>query len=110
MALVACILIPPEKVAFLFIFAYNSSMTLEQQILALIHKLPEAERVRVALTILKGVDPSQIEVNQDKEMAHPWETPEFFEELNKRLDDMVSGKDPGVLADQVFKDIAARLS
>jgi len=85
-------------------------MTVEQQeqhILSLIYKLPILQRVRLALTVLKGVSPEDIEVNKS---SSSWETPEFFAELDKRYDDMVSGKVPGIPADQVFQEIESDLN
>ncbi|MEO0468405.1 MAG: hypothetical protein AAF206_02200 [Bacteroidota bacterium] len=82
-------------------------MTVEQQeqhILALLYKLPILRRLRLALMVLQGIEPETVSLN-----PVDWETPEFFNELDRRHDDMVSGKDPGVSAEKLFNKIDTEL-
>jgi hypothetical protein len=80
----------------------------EQQILDLIYKLPILRRIRLALTVLKGVDVEQIEISQPTE-RESWESPEFFEELDQRHEAMLNGEDSGVPAEELFQQIGAKL-
>lgn len=57
----------------------------EQQILTWVHRLPILRRIRIALTILKGVEPSQIPVDETslEELIPP--TYKGEEELAQRI-------------------------
>ncbi|MEM6805010.1 MAG: hypothetical protein AAF696_26675 [Bacteroidota bacterium] len=66
-------------------------MTIEQreaQILSLVGKLPILRRIRLALTILKGVEPNQIPIQEEQEDLHI-NHPDYIEEeqLAQRLMD-----------------------
>ncbi|MEZ4826751.1 MAG: hypothetical protein R3C61_10740 [Bacteroidia bacterium] len=52
----------------------------EQQILSLIGSLPIFQRIRIALTILRGIAPEEIHPTVADEQM-PWETEEFIAEL-----------------------------
>ena len=81
----------------------------EQQALALIAELPIFQRIRLALTVLRGSEPETIRPSLD-EAARPWETKEFFAELDRRYEAMVDGTDPGIPAEEVLANISAELS
>ncbi len=62
----------------------------EQNILALLQNLPAFQQVRIALSILKTVDVSSVNISDSIE--DPWMTPELKEELDQRADEISSGK------------------
>lgn len=63
----------------------------EQHILTLVAGLPIFQRIRIALTILRGIEPESIQP-ENVEEAMPWETAEFMAELDKRSEELRTGK------------------
>lgn len=83
-------------------------MTVEQQekqILALIYKLPLLRRIRLALTVLQGVEPETVTLKNPE-----WESEDFFKELDKRYEAMVNGDDEGISPEQLFQEIEQKLT
>lgn len=79
----------------------------EQHILTLIAALPIFQRVRIALTILRGIEPDVL-IPSHSQPSQPWETADFFEELDRRYEDMISGKDKGIPAEELLAKIESR--
>lgn len=81
----------------------------EQRILTLIDQLPLIHRIKLALTVLRGIDPKVMEEEIDSQSSS-WETITFFQELDNRYHDMITGDDPGMDIDELMTTINTRLS
>ena len=82
-------------------------MTLEQKeqhILAMVAGLPIFQRIRIALTILRGIEPEYLNPPTSEE-AREWETPEFMAELDRRAEELRSGKVKGIPGDEFLKEL-----
>jgi len=76
----------------------------EQHILTLIAELPLIEQVRIALMVLRGIEPDELVPTHAHE-AMPWETSEFFAELDRRSEELRSGKVKGISGDEFLKEL-----
>lgn len=84
-------------------------MTVEQKanhILTLAAELPIFQRLRVALTILRGVDPEYISPT-DSTQRMPWETDEFLAELDRRSEEIKSGKVKAIPGEEFMAELRA---
>ena len=84
-------------------------MTVEQKtnhILALAAELPIFQRLRVALTILRGVDPEYISPADSTQRA-PWETDEFLTELDRRSAELRSGTTKAIPGEELMAELRA---
>ncbi len=61
----------------------------EQHILSLLQHLPDFQQVRIALSILKKVDPSNVTIKGGNE--DPWMTNELEDILNQRSAEIADG-------------------
>ena len=99
----------PSFSLFFVIFVYTYAMTVEQKanhILTLAAELPIFQRLRVALTILRGVDPEYITPTDSGERM-PWETKEFLAELDRRSEELRSGKVKPIQGDEFMAELRA---
>ncbi len=62
----------------------------EQNIIEMISHLPVFQQVRIALAILKEVNPDQIAIKQTYQ--DPSMTPELASAFDKRLEEMIKGE------------------
>ncbi|MEZ4775749.1 MAG: addiction module protein [Bacteroidia bacterium] len=76
----------------------------EQQILSLIGSLPIFQRIRIALTILRGIAPEEIHPTVADEQM-PWETEEFMAELDRRSEELRLGKVKGVPGEDFLTEL-----
>ena len=72
-------------------------------IVSLALNLPANERVFVMQCLLESLKA----VEETARDERPWETPEFFEEMQRRMDDFDAGKDNGIPADEAFAKMRA---
>lgn len=76
----------------------------EQHILTLIAGLPIFRRIRIALTILRGIEPESLSKFADEEIK-PWETEAFVAELDRRSQELRSGKVEGISGDDFLAEL-----
>ena len=86
----------------------------EQQILTWVHRLPILRRIRLALTILKGVEPSQIPVDELSLDEFVPSTYKGEEELAQRILDRkesyLEGKGDNISRQDLMAKIYAELA
>ena len=81
-------------------------MTLKQQenqILALIGQLPLLNRVRIALLVLKGLNPD--EVLGETPIAEEKLSPELEAELDRRLEELKNGTVEEIQGEEFLKEL-----
>mgnify|MGYP001317705886 CR=1 FL=1 len=78
----------------------------EQHILRQIAEFPALQRMRIALTILRGIEPDYL-IPPDSDERRPWETAEFMADLDRRAEELRSGKVEGISGDAFLDELRA---
>lgn len=80
----------------------------EQHILSLVHRLPILRRIRLALTILKAVEPTQIPISEDVESVHDDES--LANTLLQRKDMYLRGEGKTISRQELMTTIYSQLA
>ena len=74
-----------------------------------LHKYIDNAKGKQLKNILSLVEEEQEEYVVNKKMGH-WDDPEFVKEMDRRMEEIDSGKVPGIPAEEVHKEIRDMLN
>ena len=78
----------------------------EEQILRQIAEFPVLQRMRIALTILRGIEPEAL-AHSEADAQRPWETAEFLAELDRRVEELRGGEVEAIAGDAFLEELRA---
>lgn len=76
-----------------------------ENILSAALKLPLSERVLLVQQILESFKSEVPPITAEDSSTEPWDMPEFWAQMQKRMDEIANGKEQGIAMEEAFKQM-----